>query len=93
MEHTKGMINVLLKKSYAFSDNRYSQQLHAIANPSEEDVALPSSSITIRLLSQYNQILVEIIAYFGWLNAFHFVIPLREILHDKSCLFHLCHEL
>jgi hypothetical protein len=38
------------QRGYAFSDNKCSQQLHAIANPSEEDVALPSSSITTRLL-------------------------------------------
>lgn len=36
--------------AYALSDNRCSQQLHAIANPSEEEVALPSSSMTIKLL-------------------------------------------
>lgn len=58
----RGMINGQFRKIYAFTDSRYSQQLHAIANPSEEDVALPSSSITIRLLSQFNKILVEIIA-------------------------------
>jgi len=38
------------KKNYALSDKRCSQQLHAIANPSMDEVALPSSSITIRLL-------------------------------------------
>lgn len=36
--------------AYALSDKRCSQQLHAIANPSEEEVALPSSSMTIKLL-------------------------------------------
>lgn len=36
--------------AYALIDKRCSQQLHAIANPSEEEVALPSSSMTIKLL-------------------------------------------
>lgn len=35
---------------YALRVSRCSQQLQAIANPSEEEVALPSSSITTRLL-------------------------------------------
>jgi len=45
---------IIIKRSnnYAFSDKRCSQQLQAIANPSDEEVALPSSSITIRLLHQ-----------------------------------------
>jgi hypothetical protein len=41
-----------ISNNYALSDKRCSQQLHAIANPSDEEVALPSSSITIRLLHQ-----------------------------------------
>lgn len=36
--------------NHDLSDKRCSQQLQAIANPSEEEVALPSSSMTIRLL-------------------------------------------
>ena len=38
------------EKNYALSDRRCSQQLHEIAKPSEEEVALPSSSTTIKLL-------------------------------------------
>ena len=38
------------KMNYALSDRRCSQQLHEIAKPSEEEVALPSSSTTIKLL-------------------------------------------
>jgi hypothetical protein len=41
-----------ISNNYALSDKRCSQQLHATANPSDEEVALPSSSITIRLLHQ-----------------------------------------
>lgn len=48
---------IIIKKikrsnNYAFRDKRCSQQLQATANPSDEEVALPSSSITIRLLYQ-----------------------------------------
>lgn len=39
-------------RNYALRERRCSQQLHAMANPSEEDVALPSSSMTIRLLEK-----------------------------------------
>lgn len=55
-------------RGYAFSDKRYSQQLHAIANPSEEDVALPSSSITIRLLDQKRRKISRNFGAFGLLN-------------------------
>jgi hypothetical protein len=36
--------------TYALLDRRCSQQLHAIVNPSDEEVALPNSSITTKLL-------------------------------------------
>jgi hypothetical protein len=39
--------------TYALVDKRYSQQLHAIANPSDVEVPLPSSSMTTRLLQKW----------------------------------------
>lgn len=42
--------------TYALIDRRCSQQLHAIANPSDEEVALPNSSITTKLLHNFNRL-------------------------------------
>lgn len=48
-------------EKYALKASRCSQQLHAIANPSEEDVALPNSSTTIRLLQTEHKATFDII--------------------------------
>lgn len=53
----------LRKKGYALRDSKCSQQLHAIAKPSEEEVALPSSSITIKLLYHVSQCYLCYISY------------------------------
>lgn len=50
-----------VKENYAFKASRCSQQLQAIANPSEEDVALPNSSTTIKLLQTAHKALWDII--------------------------------
>lgn len=50
-----------VKENYALKASRCSQQLHAIANPSEEDVALPNSSTTIRLLQTAHKATWDII--------------------------------
>lgn len=39
-----------VKTDYDVRDSRRSQQLQAMENPSEEEVALPSSSMTTKLL-------------------------------------------
>lgn len=79
--------------AYALSDKRCSQQLHAIANPSEEEVALPSSSMTIKLLHFQAITRYETECEVHLCQCLSQILPVGDILHYESGLPHLCHKL
>lgn len=79
--------------AYALSDRRYSQQLHAIANPSEEEVALPSSSMTIKLLHFEALLGYETEGVVRLYQLLSQRLPIGDILHYESGLSHLSHKL